>query len=166
MIEFVLKNRKLRLHPDGIMYIRAHNKFGEETKSGRVWKEVSFHKNKQSGYFQCDLSIDRVKTKFYQHRLVYYAHNQDWDIFDGSLNNSIDHINRKRVDNHIENLRPVTSQQNHFNYGAKGYYWNKDKNKWHASICINGKKQHLGYFENEEDAQNAYIKKKEELHII
>jgi hypothetical protein len=24
MIEFILKNRKLRLHPDGIIYARAH----------------------------------------------------------------------------------------------------------------------------------------------
>ena len=164
MIEFVLGNRKLRLHPDGIMYVRAHNMFGEETKSGNIWREVKFRKLK--GYCQCDLSIDRVNRNFSQHRLVYYAHNQDWDIWDSSPDNLIDHINGKRDDNSIENLRPVTNQQNMFNQGAKGYYWNKNAGKWNAQIMLDGKQIHIGLFVNEEDARNAYIKRKLELHII
>ena len=163
MIEFVLKNRKLRLHPDGVMYVRNH-KDGVETKTGRVWKEVKFRKLK--GYIKCDISLDGVVRSFLQHRLVYYAHNQDWDIFDSSMNNMIDHINGKRDDNSIENLRPVTNQQNQFNTDAKGYYWKKSLGKWVAQIGLDGKSIHIGCFETEEDARNAYIKKKLELHII
>ena len=163
MIEFVLKNRKLRLHPDRIMYVRDH-KNGVETKSGRIWKEVKFRKIK--GYCQCDITIDGVKRNLSQHRLIYYAHNQNWDIWDTSPDNMIDHINHKMDDNCIENLRPVTSQQNQFNRNAKGYYWNKDKNKWHAQIALDGKTIYIGRFETEEDAHNAYIKRKLELHII
>jgi len=163
MIEFVLKNRKLRIHPDGIMYSRALNKFGEETKTGRCWKEVMFHKNK--GYLMCTLAIDCVNTKFSQHRLVYYAHNQDWDIFDSSPDNMIDHKNRKRDDNRIGNLHVVNNQQNQWNTDAKGYCWDKRSNKWVAEIRFNGKHIYIGLFENEEDAHNAYIKKKLELHL-
>jgi len=164
MIEFVLKNRKLRLHPDGIMYSRAINKFGVETKSGRIWREVKFHKNE--GYMCCYITIDSVKIKFRQHRLVYYAHNQDWNIFDTSRDNFIDHYNRKRDDNSIENLHVVNHQENMWNTDAKGYYWHKTCNKWQAQIFRNGEFIYIGLFEKEEDARNAYIKKKLELHLI
>ena len=163
MIEFVLGNRKLRLHPDRIMYVRDH-KNGVETKSGRIWKEVKFRKIK--GYCQCDITIDGVKRNLSQHRLVYYANNQDWNIWDTSQDNQIDHINGKRDDNSIENLRRVTSQQNNFNRNAKGYCWHNTANKWQAEIMLDGKKIHIGLFVNEEDARNAYINKKLELHII
>jgi hypothetical protein len=165
MIEFVLKNRKFRLHPDGIMYVRDH-KNGVETKSGRIWKEVKFHINKKSGYCHGAFTIDGVHIGFYQHRLVYYAHNQDWNIWDTSPDNQIDHYNRKRDDNRIENLHVVTHQQNMCNKDAKGYTWDKRRNKWQAQIKLNSKKIYIGLFENEEDAHNAYIKKKLELHLI
>jgi hypothetical protein len=165
MIEFVLENRKLRLHPDGIMYVRAHNKLGQETKSGRCWKEVKFHKT-TTGYMSCDITIDGRSIKFRQHRLVYYAHNQDWNIFNTSPDNLIDHINRKRDDNRIENLHVVTNQQNAFNTDAKGYSWNKNAGKWQSYIYLDGRKHYIGLFEKEEDAHNAYIKKKLELHLI
>jgi hypothetical protein len=163
MIEFVLGNRKLRLHPDGIMYARAHMK-GEETNTGRIWKEVKFHDRK--GYMKCDITIDGVNRNLSQHRLVYYAHNQDWDIWDTSPDNSIDHINHKKDDNRIENLRPVTHQQNMWNTNAKGCSWDKRRNKWESKIMLDGKTIHIGYFDTEEDAHNAYIKRKLELHII
>jgi len=163
MIEFVLKNRKFRLHPDGIMYIRDH-KNGVETKTGRIWREIKF--SKQKGYMKCNHTLDGVKRNLSQHRLVYYAHNQDWDIWDTSPDNMIDHYNRKRDDNRIENLHVVNCQQNHFNKGAKGYSWHKNRNKWRAQIMLNGKTIHIGYFDTEEKAHNAYIKRKLELHII
>ena len=164
MIEFVLKNRKLRLHPDGIMYIRDH-KNGVETNTGRIWKEVSFHKTK-NGYMSCCITLDGRSIKLLQHRLVYYAHNQDWDIWDISKHNQIDHYNRKRDDNRIENLHVVNSQQNHFNQGAKGYYWNKKDKKWQSQIMLDGKQHYIGQFDTEEDAHNSYIEKKLELHLI
>ena len=163
MIEFVLGNRKLRLHPDGIMYARAHRN-GVETNTGRIWKEVKFTKP-TTGYCHCGIALDGVNRNFYQHRLIYYAHNQDWDIWDTSPDNSIDHINGKRDDNSIENLRPVTHQQNMWNTNAKGYSWDKNAGKWKARIMLDGKLIHIGCFETEEDAHNAYIKRKSELHI-
>jgi len=162
MIEFVLKNRKLRLHHDGIMYVRAHQK-GVETKNGK-WKEVKFHDCK--GYKRCHLTLDGVETLLKVHRLVYYAHNQSWNIWDTSNDNLIDHINRKKDDNRIENLKIANVQENAFNTDAKGYCWNKATGKWQAQITVDGKQKHLGYFKHEADARNEYIKEKVILHKI
>ena len=45
---------------------------------------------------------------------------------------------------------------------VKGYSWNNQKNKWGARIKINQKIIHLGFFDNEEDAHNAYLVAKRE----
>ena len=84
----------------------------------------------------------------------------------------IDHINSIRDDNRIENLRWATKTENSHNSkiaitntsGTKGVYWNKDKNKWHAQIHIDGKTVHIGYFNNIEDAIKARQEKAKEIH--
>jgi len=53
-----------------------------------------------------------------------------------------------------------------WNTDAKGYYWHKTCNKWQAQIFRNGEFIYIGLFDTEEDAHNAYIKKKLELHLI
>jgi hypothetical protein len=72
----------------------------------------------------------------------------------------IDHINRDRADNRIENLREVTNKQNQQNRstnsdntsGHTGVSWYKPYSKWRAQIKHNHKVIHLGYFTNIEDA--------------
>ena len=39
----------------------------------------------------------------------------------------------------------------------KGVYWIQQRKKWQASIRINGKLRHLGHFQTEEEAHQAYI---------
>lgn len=68
----------------------------------------------------------------------------------------IDHINRNKLDNRIENLRFVTPQQNMFNKLCKGYSFDKSHNKYIAHIRLNGKTKHLGRFEKLDDARRAY----------
>jgi len=83
----------------------------------------------------------------------------------------IDHINNNKLDNNVNNLRWVTLQENQMNRklstnstsNYKGVSFDKRINKWRAQIQINGKKKHLGFFENIEDAVNARVKKAEEL---
>ena len=164
MIEFVLKNRRLRLHPDGVMYCRSHM-YGQETKNEK-WREIKFHKT-PTGYLDCQFIVDGVPRHFRKHRLVKLAHDPTFDIFDVSPNNCIDHENHTRDDNSNDNLRVVTNQQNHFNRsGVKGYSWSKKTNKWEAYIGLDYKKINLGQFEKEEDARNAYLEAKAKLHII
>jgi hypothetical protein len=46
---------------------------------------------------------------------------------------------------------------------VKGYSWDGQKGKWKARIKINQRLHHLGYFDNEQDAHNAYLVAKREL---
>lgn len=94
--------------------------------------------------------------------VIYSAHRLMWIYHNGSIdeNMQIDHINGIKDDNHIENLRLITAQQNCFNRSrltAKGYSWNKDVKKWQSSIWVSGKQKYLGLFSNEQDARNAYL---------
>lgn len=108
------------------------------------------------GYTQ--IKID--KKLYLAHRLVwFYAHGR-WP------KEEIDHINRVKNDNRIDNLREVTHQQQQFNKGAKGYYWSKWAKKWMARIKLNGKMKYIGYYDTEEEASAAYLAAKKELHII
>jgi len=164
MTEFVLKDRRLRLYPDGKITCRAV-KGGKETKTG-TWRVVSFNPCTR-GYLFCSITVDGVPTKFSHHRLSYLARNPSWDIFDNSKDNCIDHKNHITKDSTDGNLRVVTTQQNHFNRsGVKGYTWDKANNKWCAQIKLNRKVIHLGRFVKEEDAAAAYLEAKARLHII
>ena len=81
--------------------------------------------------------------------------------------NQIDHIDGNRTNNSLVNLRIVNNQQNHFNQTkAKGYTWDKQYNKWHAQIHVNGRNIYLGRFDNEADAHSAYLSAKLVHHQI
>lgn len=77
----------------------------------------------------------------------------------------VDHINGNKLDNRKENLRFVTPQQNVHNKRKtiqdtsskyKGVSWNKRRKGWLAYIMVNGKREVIGLFSNEESAANAY----------
>ena len=78
-----------------------------------------------------------------------------------------DHKDHNTLDNNRLNLRIVTNQQNHFNRNnPKGYSWNKPRQKYLASIKLNGKRIHLGLFQTTREAHNAYLIAKEKYHKI
>lgn len=90
----------------------------------------------------------------------YRAHRLIWKYYYGKdPKEFIDHIDGNRTNNNIENLREATRQQNGFNrgpqknnkLGIKGV--RKQKNKYRASIKINGKEKHLGMFFTIEEAR-------------
>lgn len=67
----------------------------------------------------------------------------------------VDHINRDKSDNRKSNLRICTQHQNSMNTKAKGYFFNKNTNKWQARIALNGKTISLGSYNTEAEAINA-----------
>ena len=137
-------------------------------KKGNEWRLKKFSVI-NSGYLYSGFSFEKNKrTMIYKHRLVYYAYNQDFQIFRRShTENMIDHIDGNPYNNRIDNLRLVTHQQNQFNQTKKrGYCWEKRYKKWRAYIKLDGKLKHLGYFETEQDAHEAYLKAKKIYHII
>ncbi len=82
------------------------------------------------------------------------------DVPDGFV---IDHADGSGLDDRRANLRLATPSQNAANSrprksrtGLKGVTFAKDKNRWRASIMVNRKRFHLGYFDNPKDAALAY----------
>jgi hypothetical protein len=77
----------------------------------------------------------------------------------------IDHHNRDGLDNRKANLRPASIAQNNLNSCRgfnsptskyKGVFYDKKAGKFRAVLVVDGKKKHLGYFDNEIDAAKAY----------
>ena len=125
---------------------------------GGRWKAVKITPTK-SGYSKINLD-----GKMYgYHRVVYKVCNHNWDITDSSRENEVDHICAiKPLDNRIENLRILNSQQNKCNnlHFAKGYNYDKTYNKYKARIMVNRKLISLGYHNTAEEARAAYLKAK------
>lgn len=77
----------------------------------------------------------------------------------------VDHINRNKQDNRVENLRLLSCSLNginantysHNTTGKKGVSVSQKGSvkKFRARITVDGKCMHLGYFETVEDAHKA-----------
>jgi outer membrane lipoprotein-sorting protein len=160
-MNFELYERKFKLIDD-VLY-SFYKKSQSKTKKWYLVK-LSLHKD---GYKRFSFNVKgKVKTFLY-HRVMYYAYNNDWDLLDSSINNVIDHIDGIRTNNHISNLRNISHQENGFNRKTcKGYSFNKAIGKYQAQIRLNGKDIYIGLFDTEEEAHQAYLNKKEEIHII
>ena len=163
-MEFVIENYILRATEEG--KIERFWKEDKKNKKPDRWKELKGNK-KKGGYLQLKLLLTSGLRNVLVHRLVYYAYNPDFDIWDSSPNNVIDHRDGNPSNNKIENLQNITQQQNTFNnHKAKGYYFNKQTKKYHAEIRLDGKTNYLGEFDTPEKARKAYLAKKATLHTI
>lgn len=118
-----------------------------------VWKDIS-----SNGYYTVSLFKFNKKT-FTNHILVavhFLNHKSN------GFKIIIDHIDNNKLNNNVSNLQLISVRENtskdRKNKTSKytGVSWYKITNKWKSSIRINGKVKHLGYFENELDASNAY----------
>ena len=163
IMEVMIGNRRLKMI-DGKICIVPFSRLGVEIKSGR-FTPIKFWEN-NCGYNICGVVIDGRPTALLEHRLVWKMAHPDWDIFDSSPDNFIDHYNRDRRDNRLENLHVVTHQQNTFNRSDVKGYTLRPSGKWLAKIAINGKQKHLGLYVTEEEARNAYLEAKKKYHPI
>ena len=104
-----------------------------------------------TGYIQISVRVSRTKVcKFAAHRII-------WFLFHGRVppdGMQIDHINRTRDDNRIENLRCVTASVNLKNRNMplpagsvyRGVRYEASRNKWKATAQIDGRTRTLGRF--------------------
>lgn len=109
----------------------------------------------------------RVDGKTYKaHRLAWLYVHGAWPA------EQIDHINGVRHDNRLSNLRAATNAENRQNTakrsdnnsGFTGVSWHKRAEKWTARVRINRVQHHLGCFNTVEEAYEAYLQAKAELH--
>jgi len=114
------------------------------------------------GYYSVNLYLNGIPISHEIHTLVAktflnYIPNK------GTID--VDHIDRNKLNNCTDNLRIVTHSENLLNRNNKNIphpgisiYFAKDKNRWRASLCINNKRCHVGYFIDKNDALSISIK--------
>ena len=72
----------------------------------------------------------------------------------------VDHINNIKTDNRLVNLRLITNRENTSDNKGKnkytGVYFDESRNKYRATIYVNGKRKHLGRFNCEYKAHLKY----------
>lgn len=121
-----------------------------QTKEGRIMKQRI-----NDGYYTVAISINKKNTVFKIHRLLA-------KMFIPNPNNyyCVDHINRNRQDNRLENLRWCSHTENNKNRsigknntsGYKQIFWIKDKERWSVRIARNNKTLCRLTFKKLEDA--------------
>ena len=117
-----------------------------------------------NGYLVVNLMNEGDKSCKSIHRLVATAFIENPDN-----KQNVDHINHDKLNNHISNLRWATVSENNQNTsigirntsGIIGVSFHKPSQKWRAQIDADGRRIHLGYFINKDDAivarENAEI---------
>jgi hypothetical protein len=126
-----------------------------ETKKNRLLHLDSY------GYLRLSLTKDNKRKTKKVHQLVAIAflnHNPSDKKY------VVDHINNIKTDNRLVNLQLISQRENVSKDKTKttskytGVCWDKQKMKFKASIRINSKSKHLGMFNCQIEASNAYQK--------
>ncbi len=129
-----------------------------KTKNGAVLLKCGLD---PKGYPRVCIKSNNKRKVVRVHKLVQLAFN----LGEGM----IDHVSGVKSDNSIENLRVVTSRENSQNkiYHRCGKLVGSSYIKarahlekpWLSSIGIGGKSKYIGFFETEQEANEAYMNK-------
>ncbi len=141
-----------------------------EYRDGRLYRKVTVGRGKAGELaarmeFNGYMVVKIRKRRYKEHRLIYMMHY-------GECPDVLDHINRIRHDNRLENLRGCTKGENGINSkvrsdnssGIRGVCFAKRQKKWVARIYYQGKQVWLGSFDSKEEAQAAYEAKRTLLY--
>ena len=107
----------------------------------------------------------------------YFAHRLAWLIYYGTWpKDQIDHIDGDRSNNRIANLREATHDENcenqhraqsdNYTTGLLGASFDKRKRVFRASIMVKKFVYRLGTFKTAEEAHQAYLAAKRQLHAF
>mgnify|MGYP002776292508 CR=1 FL=1 len=160
-------------------YILAN--FSYDHLTGEIFYTKQTHRGKprdltKPAGFKDDRGYARVNIRFEGNHKQFHAHRIAWLLFYKEwppLGLVVDHINRVKHDNRIENLRVVDFKTNSRNSSAQkntkskykgvtrrrepGFFSDgKPKKVWEACLNVNNKKIRLGVFREEKEAALAY----------
>lgn len=103
------------------------------------------------------------------------AHRIAWAMSHGKWPaGQIDHVNRNKGDNRIENLRECSPAENQQNMGlrsdntsgSQGVSFHRQTGKWRAYITTHGVHMYLGLFRDKGEAIEARVKAKRGAHTF
>lgn len=152
-LEFRYWDARLYQDKNGDLRNKITRGWGKNQQKG----EIATYKQ-TNGYLYVGENIDGKWVQIRAHRLV-------WLLNTGKdpSEMEIDHLDRNKSNNKIENLNLVTRgehrkrgpKQKNCTSGVTGVSWYTNYKKWEAYIKIDGKRKGLGYFENKNDAIKA-----------
>lgn len=127
----------------------------------QIGDEVGSTNDSKYGYLRVRLRDRRYMV----HSLIFMYHH-------GYMPNLVDHIDGNSENNKIENLREATHSQNGLNKkvrsdsstGVKNVTFHKPNSKWAVGLSVNGKRKHIGYFDDLELAELVAIEAREKFH--
>jgi HNH endonuclease len=116
-----------------------------------------------------------IATRNVRKNCVYSTFYMARIILEAPSNLEVDHINHDTLDNRRINLRLATRSQNcanrrksersRFSKSSSRFVGVcKQKNRWQASVSVNGKHKYIGLFQDEEDAARAVDNAKTLMH--
>lgn len=150
------------------------DKKGNETGRTKIDKEdypllknFKIYRSRHQGKAYAIISQKGTCRKIFVHRYLMGIKNEKYTI-----DKVVDHINGDGLDNRRSNLRICNQHQNSINMRKKGKivgvkfiksYNRTNTSKWMAEICSNYRTIYLGYYDTQEEAVLARLKKEKEL---
>jgi len=143
VLDYETAAKFLHYNPDTGDLTWLHNK-GSRVKAGDIAGTTS------KGYVRVFIN----GKQYLAHRVCWLLYYGEWPSDD------LDHINHKGTDNKINNLRSVSHADNMKNSklradnssGVCGVSWNSFAGKWESYISVEGKRKHLGRYDDIEEA--------------
>ena len=155
----VLYDTTIKVFRDG----RIHTLFKYKDGTGK-WTDRAFRLN--NGYPRVWIGSKKNRREHYVHTVIAVCY-----LGEKPQGYQTDHINSIRTDNRVENLQYITPQQNYQKRktingrNVKGYYLTK-YGTYKTQIKLDSKTIHLGYYDTEEEARQAYIDAKLKYHNV
>lgn len=122
--------------------------------TARFAGKAAFISRTPDGYATAELYLNRTRHTVCGGRAAFA-------IMTGRFpSDEIDHINRVRDDDRFANLREATRAQNNQNVIKPGRYKTGTRRsgyRWTATIYLNARHTHLGTFDTEDEAHQAYL---------
>lgn len=133
---------------------RLKELFLYDPQTGQLTRRIGKRAGKSAGTFKKGyISVYADQHSYLAHRIIWAMQTGAWP------KEELDHINRNKADNRLENLRLASHSENCQNRGQSlGVYFHSQSKKWRAYVYRKRKTISLGYFDTKEQALAARAK--------